>query len=373
MHGKAPQRRAMKHASTVDVPGSDRASAHDPPILVITPEMEKLVGESRWNRNHKRVGKLYRELKYPGDSEMQELARLAKVDYSPGDFDCHIRSIILDAHLLNPAYRGLSAPEVKNKLESVRDKAAALKEALKNIDVGRGSSAERAGQILEFALSTSKFREGAVLIPEYVALLTGLSKAASQAMQLVKSKRGPKGATGTSFAFDLFIQHLEMVAWQRRLAAGQRKRATPDGHVNFIIEGRHPTDAGQQSGYWTNYLYQASDRESSTTKSWSGSLLEALKILGPYLPPGLLPAESLGRAVKHARENLTLTSETVMPAGVDCASQYNASGCRQQGFTIKHTFLTQMRVLKPGRHAARSFTYFPRIVNWRELSDAALT
>jgi hypothetical protein len=167
---------------------------------------------------------------------------------------------------------------VKNKLETVRDKAAALKEALENIDLGRGSSAERAGQILEFALSTSKFREGAVLIPEYVALLTGLSKAASQAMQLVKSKRGPKGATGTSFAFDLFIQHLEMVAWQRRLAAGQ------------------------QSGRWTNYLYQASHRKSSTPKSWRGTLLEALKILGPYLPPGLLPAEPPGRAVQHARD-----------------------------------------------------------------------
>jgi hypothetical protein len=289
----------MKRASTVDVPGSDRASAQtpDPPILVITPEMEKLVGESRWNRNRKRVGRIARERPYPSDSEMQVLARLAKVDYSPGDFDCHIRSIILDAHLLNPAYRALSAPDVKNKLESVRAKADALKEALENIDIGRGSSAEQAGQILEFALSTYKFREGAVLIPEYVALLTELSNAAGQAMQFVKAKRGPKGATGTSFAFDLFIQHLEMVAWQRRLAAGQRKRAAPDDRPNFIIEGRHPTEAGQPSGYWTNYLYRR-DGENS----WSGSLLEALKILGPYLPPEFLPVGDLGRAVEHARD-----------------------------------------------------------------------
>jgi hypothetical protein len=293
MHGKVSQRRTTKHASAVDVPGSGCASAQtpDPPILEITPEMEKLVGENRWNRKRKNVGKLYRELPYPSELEMRKLARLAKVDYSPDGFDWHIRSIILDAHLLDPAYRGLSAPEVRTKLESVRGKADALKEALENIDLGRGSSAERAGQILELALSNFKFREEMVLIPEYVVLLTELSNAASQAMRLVKTKRGPKGAAGASFAFDLFIQHLEMVAWQRRLAAGQREG--PADHTNFIIEGRDPADAGQQSGYWT--ISHARDGH------WSGSLLEALKILRPYLPPGLLPVGDLGRAVEYAR------------------------------------------------------------------------
>jgi hypothetical protein len=141
------------------------------------------------------------------------LARLAKV-VSPDDFGSHIRSIILDAHLLDAAYRKLSAPEVRNKLESVRKKTDALKEALKNIDLGCGSSAERAGQMLEVTLSNFKFREGMVLIPEYVALLTELSKAASQAMKLARSKRGPKGAGG-NFASDLFIQNLQMAVRQR--------------------------------------------------------------------------------------------------------------------------------------------------------------
>ena len=285
MRGKPSRRRATKHASAVDVPGSDCASTQtpDPPILKIT-------GENRWTRNRKRVGKLYRERPYPSDSEMQDLARLAHVDPSDS-FNEHIRSIILDAHLLDPAYRGLSAPEVKNKLKSVKDKADALKEALENIDLGRGSSAERAGQILELALSNFKFREGMVLIPEYVALLTEMSDAASQAMQLARAKRGPKGAAGTSCAFDLFIQHLEMAARQRRLAAGQREG--PADHANFIIEERDPADARQQSGYWT--ISHARDGH------WSGSLLEALKILRPSLPPGLLPVGDLGRAVEHAR------------------------------------------------------------------------
>jgi hypothetical protein len=161
MHGKASQRRATKRAGTVDVPGSDCAStqAPDPPMLEITPEMEILVGENTWTRNRKRVGKLYRELPYPSDSEMQDLARLAHVDPSDS-FNKHIRSIILDAHLLDRSYRGLSAPGVKNKLKSVGDKADALKEALKNIDIGSGSSADRAGLILELALSNFKFREG---------------------------------------------------------------------------------------------------------------------------------------------------------------------------------------------------------------------
>jgi hypothetical protein len=181
---------------------------------------------------------------------------------------------------------------VKNKLKSVMKKADELKEALKNIDIGRGSSAERAGQILELALSNFKLSEGMLLIPEYVTLLTGLSKAASQAMQLARAKRGPKGAAGASFAFDLFIQHLEMAAWQRRLAAGQR--GGPADHANFIIEGRDPADEGQQSGYWT--ISRARDSH------WSGSMLEAIKILRDYLPPGLLPAGDLGRAVKYARD-----------------------------------------------------------------------
>jgi hypothetical protein len=95
MRGKGLQRRPAKRASTVDVRGSHCAPTQtpDPPILAVTPEMEKLVGENRWGSNRKRVRRLYRELPYPSESEMQELARLAKVDYSLGDFDAHIRSL----------------------------------------------------------------------------------------------------------------------------------------------------------------------------------------------------------------------------------------------------------------------------------------
>jgi hypothetical protein len=247
--------RAAKRASTVEVttpalrPSCVSARRPDPPVLEITPETKKLVGENRWNRNRKHVRELSLTLEYPTDSEMQELARLAKVD-SPDDFGSHIRSIILDANLLHAVYRNLSAPEVRNKLESVRKKADALKEALKNIDLGCGSSAERAGQMLETTLSSFKFREGMVLIPEYVALLTEQSKAAGQTVQQVKSKRGPKGAGG-NFAFDLFIEHLQMAARQRR-------------------------------GRWTISL--APDKN-----IWSGSLLKGLDILKPYLPTRFFP------------------------------------------------------------------------------------
>jgi hypothetical protein len=261
--------RAPKRASTVNVTtpalGSNCASARtlDPPVIETTPDVFKLVGENRWNRNRKRVAVLGLTLKYPSDSEMQELARLANLD-SPDHFGSHIRSIILDAHLLDASYRKLSAPKVREKLESVMKKAEALKKALTDIDLGCGSSAERAGQILEHAISYFQFRGGMVLIPEYVALLAELSKGAGNAARLIKTKRGPKAARG-NYALDLFIQHLEMAARQR-------------------------------SGHWT--LSHARDGH------WAGSLLKALEILKPYLPQGFLPAGGLGRTAEHVRQKL---------------------------------------------------------------------
>ena len=229
----------------------------------------EMVLESRWNRKRKLLPNL--RLKYPNNNEMHELARLAKVD-EPSIFGQHIRSIILDAHLNDASLRTLSAPEVRKILKNVMLKAQCLASALRNIDVGTKGSAYNAGMLLEYQIR--HFRNEAVLIPDYVELLTGLQEAASSAAVLAKAKRGPKGAGG-NLAFNVFIKSLYRVARQR--------------------------------GKWTNYK--------SAAGPWTGSLLEALKILEPYLPAGFFPGGELGRSIEHIKKKLTdnITKNYISP------------------------------------------------------------
>src|SRR5262249_7457819 len=152
-------------------------------------------------------------------------------------------------------------------------KAQYLASALRDIDVGTKGSANWAGILLEYQIR--HFRNEAVLIPDYVELLTGLQEAASSAAVPAKAKRGPKGAGG-NLAFNVFIESLYRVAWQ-------------------------------QGGKWTNYK--------SAAGPWTGSLLEALEILEPYLPAGFFPVGELGRSIEHIKKKLTdsITKNRISP------------------------------------------------------------
>jgi hypothetical protein len=219
--------------------------------------------DKRWERQRKLLPKL--QLKYPSDSELQEISSLAKVD-EPSIFCNHILSIILDAHLKDASLRRLSTPEVRKMLNGVMRKAQCLASALKNVDVGSKGSADYAGALLEYEIGKFQFRNGSVLIPDYVELLNVLHNAASSgAARLPKADRGPKGAGG-NLAFNQFIESLLMAARQR-------------------------------GGDWTNYK--------SAEGLWVGSLLKTLDILKPYLPVGFFPsAGELGRSVEHIRKKL---------------------------------------------------------------------
>ena len=220
-----------------------------------------MVSESRWKRKRKLLPKL--KLTYPCDLKLRKIAKLAKVD-EPSAFGQHILSIMLDAHLNNTSLRNLSIPKVRKTLQSVKKKAQQLGNTLRHIDVGANGSANYVGMLLEYQIAYFRFRNKAVLIPDYVKLLTALQKAASSAARLTKAERGPKGASGNR-AFNCFIESLYMAAWQRR-------------------------------GKWTNYASDAGP--------WTGSLLEALKILEPYLPEDFFPGGVLGRSIEHIKKRL---------------------------------------------------------------------
>jgi hypothetical protein len=200
------------------------------------------------------------KLRYPNNVEAEHLADLAEVDDKPL-FESHIRSIILDAHLLNRSLQNLSAPIILKTLKSISKKALELRKSLTAVNVGSLGSAERAGYLLEHKLATFDFRQGLILVPEFEVLLDALAEAASEATRGLPSKRGPKGAGGNP-AFDMFVEMLLKAAWQRR-------------------------------GRWTNYKL--------ANGKWTGSLLEALEILKPYLPTGFFPRTELGRSIEHIK------------------------------------------------------------------------
>lgn len=217
------------------------------------------ITKSRWERKRALLPKL--KLKYPNEAELFQLAHLAKIKGDrQTDFVNPIRNIILDAHLNNDLYRNLSAVEVRRYLLSVRNKARDLEKALVAVDVGSKGSAESAGNLLEIELTKSKLKE----LPHYQNALFELTKAADAMIQQIGSKRGPKGAGG-NLAFDLFIEGLHMAA---------------------LMFG----------GNWTNFR--------SVDGEWKGTFLEALNILKPYLPQGMLPSADMGRSIEHIRKRL---------------------------------------------------------------------
>jgi hypothetical protein len=219
------------------------------------------VGARRWERRRQLLPKL--KLKCPTASKSRTLSRLAGVD-GPAIFRRHLQSIILDAHLNDVALKGLSEPEVRRALNKVATACKNLRGALSAIDIGTGGSAERAGFLLEMELGSDGFCEHPELIPDCLELLDRVNNAARKAAERTKSKRGPKGTAGTP-AFGSFIESLQMAAWQRR-------------------------------GNWT--ISRKADG------SWTGTFLQAIEILKPYLPADFLPHGELGRAVEHIRKKL---------------------------------------------------------------------
>jgi hypothetical protein len=213
--------------------------------------------KNRWNRKRKLLPNL--RLKYPSDDELRSIAKLARVD-DASSFGQSIYSIILDAHLYHEQFLTLSTPRVRKVLKRVASQANLLVGILSKIDVGSRGSEKHAGYMIELELSAlEQFNtERMILIPDYIELVSELSRAAQrvehQPMHL------PKGAGGNP-AFDLFIQHLLTAAWMRR-------------------------------GCWTNYR--------SRDGTWKGTLLEALKILKQYLPRlEFFPSGELGRSVEN--------------------------------------------------------------------------
>jgi hypothetical protein len=223
----------------------------------------EVVWARRWERKRRLLPRL--RLSYPNDLESQKLCDLARVDDGPAIFISNLRSIILDAHLDDLALRGLSVPEVRIALKKVTVACESLRGALSAIDVGTGGSAERAGILLEIELASDDSSGQTALIPECLEFLDRVNNAATKAAEGVQSKRGPKGTAGSP-AFGFFVVSIQTAAWQR-------------------------------GGDWTNYR--------STDGSWTGTLLQAIEILTPYLPKDFLPqGETRGRAVEYIRKRL---------------------------------------------------------------------
>jgi hypothetical protein len=79
--------------------------------------------ERRSDRKRKLLPKL--NLEYPNDKELCQLAQLATVnDFA--DFGQHICSIVLDAHLNDAAFKGVSKPQVQRYLNNIAMQAERL-------------------------------------------------------------------------------------------------------------------------------------------------------------------------------------------------------------------------------------------------------
>jgi hypothetical protein len=217
--------------------------------------------KNRWDRKRKLLPNL--RLKYPNDDELRCIAKLAEVDNASA-FGQSIRSVILDAHLFHAQYKTFSAPRVRTSLKGVASQANQIRKTLSRLDVGRGSqgSEDYAGYLIEVELSALQDSEKMILIPEYIDLLDALSSAARLAER--KPIHQLKGAGGNP-AFDLFIHHLLMAARMR-------------------------------GGRWT--IFRSRDQ------TWTGTLLEALEILKPYLPKSGFFPPGLGRSIDHIRWKL---------------------------------------------------------------------
>jgi hypothetical protein len=199
------------------------------------------------------------QLEYPNDAEMRDLSDL--IGTADPTFSDAIKSIILDAHLNDYALRKVLASDVAQMLKSLRSRTTKLQESLSAIDVGARGSAHHAGLLLEFELGPNCKNGSLNLIRKYVQLLGDLIAATDGAI-----KRGqPKRGRGGNPAFDRFIESLDMQARQRN------SKLT----VFRVDDGR-----------------------------WSGSFLDAVRILKPYLPELFLPNSDLGRSIEHVRKKL---------------------------------------------------------------------
>jgi hypothetical protein len=220
--------------------------------------------DNRWDRKRKLLPKL--KLSFPSSEELRSIAELAKVDDTSRQFGHVICSRVLDAHLDDESFRSLARPQVKKTLKSVTSQVNRLRAKLCKLDVGRGSvgSFKYAGLLIEvelYAAQKSK-KEGIILLPEYIELLSALSDAAERAVRRPMNMK--KGAGGNP-AFDCFIRSLVMAA---RMFGGK----------------------------WTNY------RQDDQT--WCGTLLDALEILKKYLPQGFFPPGEIGGSIDHIRNKL---------------------------------------------------------------------
>ena len=248
-----PKKNAERTAKGTAGSDTPPLSPEDARAARIMTKHYKLLGplaENRFERKRKLLPNL--KLKYPTDDEISQLAKLMKVGDASRLSD-GIRSVILDAHLNHASFQTLSKPQVRKACEAVAREAAQLKKTLSKLDVGRGAkgSLDKAGSLIE--------REG-ILLPEYIELLDGLSVAAERAAK--RQIYSPRGAGGNP-AFDKFIQQLLMTA---RLHGG--------GDLK---------------------VYRKVDGE------WGGSLMDALRTLERYLPPGLVAG---GRSVEHIKNEL---------------------------------------------------------------------
>jgi hypothetical protein len=221
----------------------------------------EIAEKRRWERKRKLLPDL--KLRYPNDSELKELARLAKVQ-NLARFGQQIQHIILDAHLNDRSFKNLSIPGVRNTLKNIASGAQCLEATLRAVDVGGKGSAALSGLLLESELLKTETTDRTFQLPEYMGFLQKLADAAERGASSLKSKRGPKAAAGVS-AFELFAEDLLIAAWQQR-------------------------------GDWTVY------RSADTT--WVGTFLQALVILQKYLPEGFFPDEGAGRPVEYIRTKL---------------------------------------------------------------------
>ena len=227
----------------------------------------KIVDDSRFERLRAIVPNL--QLRYPTRSEVDAIATSADIKCGVEEtalFEQHIRSIILDAYLLNASMRTLSAKTVRGTLKSISKKALVLSKSLSSMDFGRGGAKERAGLLLERKLADLCVERELFLIPQIERMLDALGTAASRAADDHISKRGPKGVAGSP-AFDEVIRMLYFAAWQR-------------------------------GGDWTNYR--------SADGRWTGTLLDALVILKPYLPSNFLQSEDRGRSIANIKRKLSV-------------------------------------------------------------------
>lgn len=104
-----------KHPESASSPSYCSASDRGRGAVAMAAPLE-IAEKRRWERKRKRLRDL--KLRYPNDAEVEELARLAKVQ-NLARFGQHIQHIILDAHLNDRSFRNLSTPDVRNALNNI--------------------------------------------------------------------------------------------------------------------------------------------------------------------------------------------------------------------------------------------------------------